>query len=399
MFINKQEVKILKHKKLWMFTLISLSAIILFSSVNADSILNEKISIDKINLEKTYYSEKFNAIDCSSYIELNKEKICLYPVFVDPNKAIENFKDKNVNVIEKVKKDNGFSELTADNINDYYDKIIKCCTENPKYMDSYNDFMHFWDIYENYESNKEILDYLEEKKISFEKSNSSVETTKLSIQSNVSSDIISDLNILLPYNSSANNFILNKEIKSTNSSTFNISLGIKYAIKYATNRNKENYGGYSEDCANFASQILEAGGVSQTRNSENDATKGWWHTKEDLLGGLGAVHKTSQVWRLPDKFAKYQGVYAKTKDHYTFSSRIDKGDFIAGDWESDGDWNHIGFVVAANNQSGTYGNSCYFDYKVAQHTIDFLEWTSSSNSAWETIGENGGTYCRLRRSA
>ena len=68
MFINKQEVKNLKHKKLWMFTLISLSAIILFSSVNADSILNEKISIDKINLEKTYYSEKFNAIDCSSYI-------------------------------------------------------------------------------------------------------------------------------------------------------------------------------------------------------------------------------------------------------------------------------------------------------------------------------------------
>ena len=60
---------------------------------------------------------------------------------------------------------------------------------------------------------------------------------------------------------------------------------------------------------------------------------------------------------------------------------------------NDGNWDHIGFVV---DKKRTKTNG-YYDYKVAQHTSDYLAWTSSSTNNWENQGANGGTYGRVRR--
>lgn len=70
-----------------------------------------------------------------------------------------------------------------------------------------------------------------------------------------------------------------------------------------------------------------------------------------------------------------------------------RGDIIANDDDSDGDWDHVGFVVVADNYADWYSGKLYYDYKVAQHTRNYLEWTSSSNNNWET---SGGKYAIVR---
>lgn len=61
---------------------------------------------------------------------------------------------------------------------------------------------------------------------------------------------------------------------------------------------------------------------------------------------------------------------------------------------SDGDFNHVAFVVEADNYKVNYSEKIYYDYKVAQHTSDYLEWISSSKNGWENIG---GRYAIVRQ--
>ena len=87
------------------------------------------------------------------------------------------------------------------------------------------------------------------------------------------------------------------------------------------------------------------------------------------------------------------GVGYTTTNNSLFSANIKKGDFIAADYEKDGDWNHMGFVTSKKT-SKTNG---YYDYKVAQHTKNYHAWASSSTNSWEKIGKDGGKYGRVRR--
>lgn len=105
------------------------------------------------------------------------------------------------------------------------------------------------------------------------------------------------------------------------------------------------------------------------------------------------THKHSISWIRADTFAKYMGVGYTTTSHSTFTNNIQKGDFIGADFGNDGDWNHMGFVT---DKETTMSNG-YYDYKVAQHTSNYHEWTSSSNNGWDTIESDGGKYGRVRR--
>lgn len=84
---------------------------------------------------------------------------------------------------------------------------------------------------------------------------------------------------------------------------------------------------------------------------------------------------------------------SKTKILKTFAANLRAGDFITVDFTSDGDWDHMGFVIKRDSSAGSYG---YIDYKVAQHTTDYHALASSSTNDWET--NNGkGTYAIVRR--
>ncbi len=182
--------------------------------------------------------------------------------------------------------------------------------------------------------------------------------------------------------------------------SFSESAGTEYARTYAENPISEEFQYlYGADCANFSSQILEAGGVAHVNNYP-DQNKGWWHYTDgspDIFGRY--KHESSQSWRLADVFSKYQGAYAKTKVHNTFSKSIKKGDFIATDHTSDGKWDHVGYVVANDTYSANYNGKTYYDYQVAQHTTNYLAWTSSSTNGWENEEDGGATYARLRRAS
>ena len=113
---------------------------------------------------------------------------------------------------------------------------------------------------------------------------------------------------------------------------------------------------------------------------------------------LGIVtHTHSQSWTVADVFARYMGIGYTTSSHTSFSENIRKGDYIAADFDSDGDWDHMGFVTDYNARAACYSTGDFNDYKVAQHTNNYHRWTSSSNNNWDTIGPTGGKYARVRR--
>lgn len=168
--------------------------------------------------------------------------------------------------------------------------------------------------------------------------------------------------------------------------------GVAYANKHATSVNIGPYFYFTgNDCTNFASQILEASGVSQVKSSS--IYSGWWHTYSSSIYD----HKHSNSWINANTFARYMGVGYTTKNHYSFSANISTHDFIAYDAGSDGDWNHIGYVVDNDSFAAKYSGYNYYDYKVAQHSKNYVAWTSSSTNNWETLANNGYTYGRVRR--
>ena len=114
---------------------------------------------------------------------------------------------------------------------------------------------------------------------------------------------------------------------------FDTDKGITYAKKWATSKNTSQYKFFSGgDCANFASQILENGGVSQ--DSSTSEYSGWWHKAEK--GTLSTKHTHSVSWINADTFARYMGVGYTTTSNADFSANIQAGDFIACDFKSDG---------------------------------------------------------------
>lgn len=68
----------------------------------------------------------------------------------------------------------------------------------------------------------------------------------------------------LPYNSP----YVAKKIQ-TYSNDFNVNAAVDYAKIYAVNPNTDNYGYLDADCTNFASQIMENGGIQQEKHGQN----------------------------------------------------------------------------------------------------------------------------------
>lgn len=164
-------------------------------------------------------------------------------------------------------------------------------------------------------------------------------------------------------------------------SSFDEYAAISYARKYAEYPNYNDYEVFDSDCTNFASQIMENAGVEQDNSIEWPWT-GWWHTQD------GNSHYHSNSWTVADKFAKYFGVDYTTKSNYWFSIKLRDAVFIVLDLHGDGSWDHAGFVC----QSDTYLTDGYYDYLVAQHSDNYLDWASHESNHWEEKGDEGATY-------
>ncbi len=319
-------------------------------------------------------------------IKINGIDNPLFCTFEDGDEAIEKLKNKVPNILSEISELYSLDEINNDNWKDYKNGMYSLIEENDNFNEGNIEFRTlraFFDIYENYESNDIILNSL---------NNVSYSNTKSNM------DYAIELGNLLPYYAPlakmSSNYINSNSIIMPLAS-INVTPAVNYASTYATNPNKSDYHYFSNsDCTNFVSQILEASGVQQVVYESEHS--GWWHKVTTGWFGI-KTHTHSRSWTLADTFSRYMGVGYTTKSHYSFSENIKKGDFIAADFDSDGDWDHTGFVTDKNSLPACHSDGDYYDYKVAQHTKNYHEWTSTSKNGWDSIGTDGGTYARVRR--
>ncbi|WP_342565125.1 amidase domain-containing protein [Paenibacillus sp. FSL R7-0345] len=359
-----------------------LSSILLCSAGAGMASAENVLSTESIMTQSTL--SKISPIKTTNMIVIDNKKVLLYPTFQNQQSAIDGINKEAAELLNTLSQRFALGELTTDNWLDYRSSADQYATENSSMSEQetvqYSLLNRFFDIYENQDKNNAI--------------------TELVTRNNFAKAAIdnSELELLLPYtsdiSSNFNNMQVAQKQLATVSSIPNQSSSISYASNYAVTPNSTAYAVFGSDCTNFASQILEAGGVSQSVFT--DASKGWWHKITVTQYGQ-LIHTNSTSWSVADTFARYMGVGYTSKSHSSFSSAIAAGDFIAADFEGDGDWNHIGFVTSKSSSSGSYGGKTYYDYKVAQHTNNYHAWTSSSTNGWETIEDDNGTYGRVRR--
>lgn len=351
----------MKVKKILSIAMIGIVLITSISSgnirVNATINNDEYIFCDEyIPFEKATMLKEIDTISIKNSLMVDGVKNYLYPTYDNKSEALENIKNNISNVLSIIMEKENYNELSNENWKDYYStlSIIK-----GEYDDEKRLAESFFDIYKNDELNNSIIEC-------------------------VGSDIDTEekrqmLYELLPYNTPYSEAYLSEMVKTY--SSFDESAAVSYARRYAETPNYNDYEVFDSDCTNFVSQIMENAGVEQD-NSVEWPWRGWWHTQD------GNSHYHSRSWTVADKFAKYFGVGYTTQSNYWFSVKLRDAVFIVLDTSSDGSWDHAGFVC----QSDTYLTDGYYDYLVAQHSDNYLDWASHDGNRWEEQENDGATY-------
>jgi len=353
----------------------------------SDSKENISISICNVNIEAKVPSviDGIDTISSKNAIIINGKTYELYQTFDSPQTAIAGITAASLSVLKLLQETFALDEMTENTWKEYSDVLyemfnVETCPD--WYTESNLEFRQlraFFDIYENSEKNDNII----------EMANTIAKENTESYFKTDCEQLALDLLCALPYCSLTDDdkAILAMQVANRSYSTSN---AIDYAENWAEDRNTAEYYSFSHgDCTNFTSQILENAGAAQVVYSSTYS--GWWHKVTSHW--YGDTHTHSQSWTMADVFARYMGIGYTTTGNVSFSTNIQAGDFIAADFDSDGDWDHMGFVTDRNN----YKTNHYYNYKVAQHTPDYLAWASSSTNGWDLVGSDGGTYARVRR--
>ncbi len=297
------------------------------------------------------------------YTTFQGERFRLLDTFQNPSSAKQNFLSKHFSVINKAKKSYSLPELTEKTAT-IYKTILSQEDEKNTFRTDTTESVEFLDWYENRSENDAILAELA-------KINKQISNGLLSKKEGIES-----ASILLPTLPENHN---DKPYYADRSPRINVSAAKKYASKYAVKPNpKYGYrkGGWwiwehDEDCTNFASQILYAGGVAM--DMYNNPSKGWWWK---------AQNNTSISWINANTFKNYMGSRYNTKHWKQLVNSVSDGDFIGVDYNQDGKVDHIGFVY----QKGHDG------LKIAQHSTNYLAW----NGGWPKH-DGKAIYYRVRR--
>ena len=142
-------------------------------------------------------------------------------------------------------------------------------------------------------------------------------------------------------------------------SAWNPTSATNYALKYAKNPNP-NYILFPNDCTNFVSQIMRAGGWKDTATKQSTQDSSWyynsktsysqtWSTAHGLRNRLNNGYELGAE-KLSRSFGGVGGAY--------LNSKIAKGDVVFADWTGDGRYDHAMSVV----------DKSYADTTVAYHS-------------------------------
>ncbi|HYG58115.1 MAG TPA: amidase domain-containing protein [Symbiobacteriaceae bacterium] len=91
---------------------------------------------------------------------------------------------------------------------------------------------------------------------------------------------------------------------------------------------------FSDDCTNFISQCLLAGGMPMEVTGRRD--KGWWY--------LGPAEQWSYSWAVAHSLRWYMETSGRAERREE-ARQLELGDIIAYDWDGDGNWQHNTIVV------------------------------------------------------
>ncbi len=328
---------------------------------------NVNIEAEEFSFENKYL-EDISTIVPGGEVKLDGEWNKLYVVFNNQNQAINSLKVKIPLFLLEIKQYGNLDDLSVNNWNEYRIKFRE-------FLNNYNGdnfdedivtLSCFFDIFDNKYKNEEILEIAN----SYTNNNMNVYNKTLAL--------------LLPYESKFSSDY-RKEHNSINAAgTFNKTAAINYAIQYATSPNIANYYYFTfGDCANFVSQIFEAGGLIQS--SGTNIYYGWWHHYSN------GTHTHSNAWSTVEEMVTYFTVAYSCSTIYSFTNNLSAGNAIALDETNDGDWDHVAFVV----NKATVATGGYFDCRIAQHTSNYCEWISSSKNKWESYS-GSCKYARIR---
>jgi len=315
------------------------------------------IQVGTLN-DKFEVSEKISDIDTVSIknmVTIDDISIPFYPAFDNPDLAIENLIGKNKDFLGVLEKQYNLDTLNSNNWNEYREACYdygKEITEDSQYIDSYWSLLSFFDIYENDEKNNEIYKLIDSINSGAKYSRQSDEV------------IYRELYFALPYNEELKERVSTYDVMPL-ASRYNVSKGVEYAQKYAVNYNPQYYD-YDSDCTNFVSQIISYAGVPET--------SGWYWESATKNG-------CSKAWRIADNFCKEFGIdYKNSKSFDTYSNKLSKGDVITYDMTNDGDWDHLGYVVAMGSQITDMGplHFSFRNFKIAQHSNDYCKWADET---------------------
>lgn len=291
------------------------------------------------------------ALEEGETLEINGTKNPLFWEFKDYDNSFNDILKYDSKTFTEIALENNLETINKDNWKLYYEQFKNSYNVNEyDQLDKQTKILHqFFVVCKNHEKNEQIMEIYNE-----------------------SSYDLNELICYLPYTSP-----IVEKIKFTNAADYvtpratSISNAVAYARKYAKNENT-NYKYYQNaDCTNFVSQIIKAGG-----RSENST---WC--------------KYTRAWNNAHYFTMYWYMESGANNGFpsfnSISAQLKAGDVISVDYEKDGDYDHLGFVVA----SGPKTSSGYYDVEIAQHSDDYCLKVSSSNNNWE---KTSGLFVRLR---
>ncbi len=118
--------------------------------------------------------------------------------------------------------------------------------------------------------------------------------------------------------------------------------GIAYAMHWWNKRNPD-FQIFENDCTNYVSQCLLAGGFPMEHIGQKEA--GWWYQGSGLKSDSWSYSWSvahSLRWYLASK--ETEAMVSQMED----ASQLKPGDVICYDFDGDGLWQHNAFVVAEN---------------------------------------------------
>lgn len=161
------------------------------------------------------------------------------------------------------------------------------------------------------------------------------------------------------------------------SSSYNRTAAVNYAKKWAKQRNS-SFNTYTSDCTNFASQVLNAGGISMRKPSTipsgtNSTTK-YWYSRKRTVASQGGVYSKFDV---STSWINVSGFYSYTSNH---GARI----ISCSSKNSLQNTARIGDIVQLQNSSGTWYHTIIItggskgNYTYCGHTTNRLNYPVSS---------------------